>query len=155
MYALIPLFGIVCGMVTTVAIIFTVARARNHRMELQTSVQTKLIDRFSSAPELIEFLQSSTGREFVNGVQSAPAMITRERIVTSVGRSIVLLFIGLGFFAMSWATETRGLVIPGVIFFFLGGGYLVASYASYRLSVHFGLASPDVRPPVAAPRTEA
>jgi hypothetical protein len=155
MYGLIPLFGIVCGMVTTVVVIMVIARTRQRRFEMQTSVQTKLIDRFSSAPELIDFLQSPTGREFVSGVQSAPAMLTRERIVTGVSRSILLMFIGLAFFGMSWATNVNGLLVPGVIFFVLGAGYLVASYASYRLSIHFGLAASDVRPPAAAPRTES
>jgi hypothetical protein len=142
MWELIPLFGIISGMVMTLAIVFTVARARQRRLEIQAEVQTKLIDRFSSAPELIDFLQSPTGREFVTGVQSATSMLTRERIVSSVGRSIMLIFIGLGFFGMYAVIGARGLMIPAVIFIFLGLGYLAASWVSYRLSLRFGLAEP-------------
>ena len=147
MISLIPLFGIVFGMVTTVAVVLTLARVRNRRLELQTSVQTKLIERFSSAPELIEFLQSPTGREFVNGVQSAPAMITRERIITSVSRSIMLTFVGLAFVGISWWTGVEELMVPGMIFFFLGAGYVVASYVSYRLSIRLGLTDPPLNLP--------
>jgi len=142
MYALIPLFGITFGMVTTVMVIWLVGRSRQRRLELQAEIQTKLIERFSSAPELIEFLQSPTGREFVTGVQSAPAILTRERIVTSVSRSIMLIFIGLVFVGMYFVLDVDGVLVPAVIFGVLGVGYALASIVSYQLSKRLGLAEP-------------
>ena len=102
----------------------------------------------SSAPELIDFLQSPTGREFVTGVQSAPAMLTRERIITAVGRSIMLIFIGLCFVGMYYVIDADGVLVPAVIFAFLGVGYLVSAVASYQLAKRFGLTStPALHPP--------
>jgi hypothetical protein len=129
-------------MVTTVMVIWLVGRSRQRRLELQAEVQTKLIERFSSAPELIEFLQSPTGREFVTGVQSAPAILTRERIVTSVSRSIMLIFIGLVFVGMYFVLDVDGVLVPAVIFGVLGVGYALASVVSYQLSKRLGLAEP-------------
>jgi len=129
-------------MVTTVMVIWLVGRSRQRRLELQAEIQTKLIERFSSAPELIEFLQSPTGREFVTGVQSAPAILTRERIVTSVSRSIMLIFIGLVFVGMYFVLDVDGVLVPAVIFGVLGVGYALASIVSYQLSKRLGLAEP-------------
>jgi len=139
---IVALFGIVSGMVMTITVVWIVSRSRQRRLELQADVQNKLIERFSSAPELIDFLQSPTGREFVTGVQSAPAMLTRERIVTAVSRSIMLIFIGLCFVGMYWVIDVDGVLIPAVIFAILGVGYLVSAIASYQLSKRFGLTSP-------------
>lgn len=146
MFEIVPLFGIFFGTVSTVAMVWMIGRTRQKRYEVQAQVQTKLIERFSSAPELIDFLQSPTGREFVNGVQSAPALLTRERVVTGVSRSIIMIFLGLCFVGMYWAIggDPDGLLIPAAIFIFLGVGFLIASIVSYRLSVRFGLAEPYV-----------
>lgn len=154
-YELIPLFGIVSGMVMTVAIVWMVGRSRQRRLELQADIQTKLIERFSSAPELIEFLQSPTGREFVNGVQSAPAMLTRERVISGVSRSIIMVFLGLCFVGMYWVLdEGRGILVPAAIFIFLGLGFLIASVVSYQLAKRFGLAEPLLAHPHPAPTVE-
>ena len=64
---------------------------RRRRYELQAEVQTKLIDRFGTSQELVAFLQSQTGREFVSGMQRAPIVESRERFARSIGRSIVIL----------------------------------------------------------------
>ena len=43
-------------------IVYVNSRARQNRAKLQTEMQTKLIERFNSAPELSEFLQSPAGK---------------------------------------------------------------------------------------------
>lgn len=146
MIELIPLFGIVFGSLAPIFIIWVVGRTRQRRYEIQAQVQTKLIERFGSAPELIEFLQSPTGREFVSGVQSAPALLTRERVISGVSRSIMMVFVGLCFVGMYWAfdDDVRGLLVPAAIFIFLGLGFLIASVVSYQLSKRFGLADPVI-----------
>lgn len=147
MFELVPIFGIVFGTVSTLAIVWVIGRTRQRRYEVQAQVQTKLIDRFGSTPELIEFLQSPAGREFVNGVQSAPALLTRERVISGVSRSIILVFFGLCFVGMYFALgedDIRGLLVPAAIFVFLGLGFLVAALVSYQLAKRFGLAEPYV-----------
>lgn len=147
MWEIVPLVGIVFGTITTLLIVWVIGRTRQKRYEVQAQVQTKLIDRFGSTPELIDFLQSPTGREFINGVQSAPALLTRERVINNVSRSIMMVFIGLCFVGMYLVfgdDDVRGLLIPAAIFIFLGLGFLIAAIVSYQLSKRFGLADPYI-----------
>ena len=130
---MIPIVAIITNCAMVVLIVYFVARARQRRFEVHAEVQTKLIDRFGSAPELIEFLQSPAGREFVAGVQSAPVILARERIVSGFSRSIILSMLGAAFLALTFFYDDDW-AIPAAILFSLGLGYLVATVVSYRLS---------------------
>ena len=66
---LVPLFGILFGNISFLAMLFVWWKLRQRRQELQAEVQAKLIDKFTSTPEMVEFLQSRAGRDFVSGVQ--------------------------------------------------------------------------------------
>lgn len=139
----IPIIGMVGGMTMTIIVVYLISKTRQRRLELQAEIQAKLIDRFSSAPELIQFLQSPTGREFVNGVQSVPAVLSRERVATGIGRAILLAFAALPFLGMAYVFEESGLLVPALIFGSLGIGYVVATWVSHRISTRFGLIEPQ------------
>lgn len=131
---LIPIIGILSTTVMVVLIVYFVARSRQRRAEVQAEVQAKLIDRFSSAPELIEFLQSPSGRQFVTGVQSAPSVMARERVASGLTRSIVLSMLGLAFLLLTFF-EDNDFAVPAAILLALGIGYLLATIVSYKMSV--------------------
>lgn len=133
MMELIPIFGMLSSTVMVVLIVYFVSRARQRRAEVQAEVQTKLIDRFGSAPELIDFLQSPAGRQFVSGVQSAPAVMARERILSGFSRSIILSMLGAAFLALTFFYDPD-FAVPAAILFCLGLGYLIATFVAYRLS---------------------
>ena len=135
MMDMIPIFGIVSSSVMVVLIVYFVTRAKARRAEVQAEVQSRLIDRFGSAPELINFLQSPAGRQFVHGVQSAPAMLTRERIMSGFTRAIVLSSLGAAFLALTIFYDDD-FAVPAWILFSLGIGYLIATFVSWRLSRH-------------------
>src|SRR5688500_12030387 len=129
----IPIVAIIANCAMVVLIVFFVARSRQRRFEVHAEVQTKLIDRFGSAPELIEFLQSPAGREFVSGVQSAPVILARERILSGFSRAIILSMLGAAFLALTFFYD-EDWAVPAAILFSLGVGYLIATVVSYRLS---------------------
>jgi hypothetical protein len=129
----IAIFGIVFGQLSFVAIVFVWWRTRQRKMELQAEVQSKLIDRFGSTPELVEFLQSPAGREFVNGVQSGAVIQSRERVLAGVRRSVVLTFLGIAFAGMWIAFDRVGFAVPTILFFALGVGNLAATFISLTL----------------------
>lgn len=131
----IPIIGIVSSSVMVVLIVYFVSRAKARRAEVQAEVQSRLIDRFGTAPELIEFLQSPAGRHFVSGVQSAPALLTRERILSGFTRAIVLSMLGAAFLALTFFYDDD-FAVPASILFSLGIGYLIATAVSWRLSKH-------------------
>ena len=135
MMELIPILGILSSSTMVVLIVYFVSKARQRKAEVQAEVQAKLIDRFGSAPELIDFLQSPAGRQFVSGVQSAPAVYARERILSGFTRAIVLSMLGAAFLGLTFFYD-EDFAVPASILFCLGVGYLIATFVSWRLSSH-------------------
>lgn len=152
--AWIPLVSIVMSMTATIVIVYIVARARQRKAELQAEVQTRLIDRFGSAPELVAFLQSPSGRQFVHGVQSAPSRYTRERVVGAVARAIVVTMLGVAFMAM-WLVFSEFFAIPALLLTCLGVGLLAAAAVSYSLSAKLGVGDPPPAPHAEVPAPTA
>jgi len=130
---MIPIVAILSSFGAAVLIMYFITRTRQRRVELQTEMQSKLIDRFGSAAEMVAFLQSDSGKDFVAGVQSAPETLLRDRIIGSFTRSIVLTALGGGFvFLAFWWDDGFG--IPAAILFSLGIGYFIATIVSWKLS---------------------
>src|SRR5690349_8831235 len=98
----IPIIGIIASSTMVVLVVLFVTRGRQKRVEAQVEMQSKLIDRFGSAPELIHFLQSPAGRQFITGVQSAPEVMTRERIMSGFSRAVVLSCLGVAFLFLTF-----------------------------------------------------
>jgi hypothetical protein len=136
MMELIPILGILSSSTMVVLIVYFLSRGKARRAEVQAEVQGRLIDRFGSAPELIQFLQSPAGRQFVAGVQSAPAALARERIMSGFSRAIILATLGLAFLGLTffYGDEDNPLAFFTAIFLALGVGYLIATWVSYKLS---------------------
>ena len=129
----IPIIGILASSTMVILVVFFVTRARQRRVEAQVDMQSKLIDRFGSAPELIHFLHSPAGRQFITGVQSAPEMLTRERILSGFTRAVVLSSLGLAFLFLTFLYD-HDWAVPASIVFSLGIGYFLATVISYKLS---------------------
>lgn len=140
----IPIIGTIATGVTVVLVVFFVTKARQCRVEAQVQMQAKLIDRFGTAPELVSFLHSPAGRQFITGVQSAPEVLTRERIMSGFTRAVVLSTLGLAFLGLT-LLDNGDWAVPAAIVLALGVGYFIATYISYRLSekVHAGELGPQ------------
>lgn len=140
----IPIIGTIATGVTVVLVVFFVTKARQRRVEAQVQMQAKLIDRFGTAPELVSFLHSPAGRQFITGVQSAPEVLTRERIMSGFTRAVVLSTLGLAFLGLT-LLDNGDWAVPAAIVLALGVGYFIATYISYRLSAahHAGELGPQ------------
>jgi hypothetical protein len=136
------------GMV--VWIVWLSVSAKNRRMQAQTEVQTKLIDRFGTSKEFIEFLQSPAGQRFVSGVEVTSALYARDRIIRGFGTGIVISLLGLGFLAIWLADHNDGFIYPGFILLGLGLGFFFSALVSLKLSKHYGL----INGTAAAPSSE-
>ena len=126
------------GMV--VWIVWLTVNAKNRRVQAQTEVQTKLIERFGTSKEFIEFLQSPAGQKFVSGVEVTSALYARDRIIRGFGTGIVMSLLGLGFLAI-WLFDRHGggFIYPGFILLGLGAGFFLSALVSMRLSRSYGL----------------
>ena len=122
-------------------IVWINARSRQARTKLQTEMQTRLIERFSSATELAEFLQSPAGKKFVTGFEEGPRISIHNRILFGITRSVVLTFLGLAFLALCIPESTRdeGWFIAGAICLSLGLAFLVSTFITSRLSKSWGV----------------
>ena len=129
----IPIIGTVASAITVVLVVFFVTRSRQRKVEAQVEMQSKLIDRFGSAPELVTFLQSPAGRQFISGVQSAPEVLTRERIMSGFTRAVVLSSLGIAFLMLAGMYD-NGWSVPAAIVLSLGVGYFIATFISYKLT---------------------
>jgi hypothetical protein len=119
-------------------IVWLSTSAKNRRMQAQTEVQTKLIERFGTSKEFIEFLQSPAGQRFVTGVEVHTALYARDRIIRGFGTGIVLSLLGFGFLAI-WVFGSHGFLYPGFILLGLGMGFFLSAVVSLKLSRSYGL----------------
>lgn len=147
MMELIPIFGIVASSTMVVLVVAIVTKSRQRRVEAQVQMQSKLIERFGSAPELVQFLHSPAGQQFVTGVNSAPTLFARERIMSGFTRAIVMTALGASFMFLAFFQEDSGWIIPASIVFSLGVGYLIATFVTYRFAARF--TDTDGLPPIA------
>jgi len=133
----IPIVGIITSSIMVVLVVMLVSRSRERRVELQVQMQSKLIERFGTPAELVQFLHSPAGRQFVSGVQAAPRMFARDRIVAAFTRAIVLLSVGVAFVSIAILDSQSDWYIPAAIVFSLGLGFLVAAIVTWRFSMSF------------------
>ena len=121
-------------------------RAKQAHAAYRAQVQEKLIARFNSGPELVEFLQSPTGKQFLGEAAEAPKQRAYDRILGSIRNAIVLGFLGLGFLGLVLRGEDWAMY-PGFILTGLGLGFLVAAIVSNKLSKSWGIIDNAPRDP--------
>jgi hypothetical protein len=137
----IPIVAMVGSFSMVVAIIWLVSRGRLRRAQYRVDVQTKLIDKFGSAPEFVTFLQSPAGQKFVGDLDSAPKKSVHERILGATTGAAVLVCLGMAFILVHvfHVEEDPGIMVPGFILVGIGVGLIVAAVISTRLSRSWGL----------------
>jgi Flp pilus assembly protein TadB len=118
------------------------ARKRQLRTKAQTELHSRLLDKFGSAHEVVEFLQTPSGAQFVDsfsGDREEPS----NGILRSTHRGIILVIVAAGCLFLSWYYRYSGenpLLVVGVILLCLGVGFLVSAAVSQRLTRTLGLA---------------
>src|SRR5438445_8346314 len=85
-------------------IVWLGVHAKNRKATLQAEVQTRLIDKFSNAPEFVDFLNSDIGKQFLSGIDKMPKLMARDRIVGGISRGVVMMLLGAAFLAI-WIAD--------------------------------------------------
>jgi hypothetical protein len=111
---------------------------RQRRLKAQAELHGRLLDKFSSAREVVEFLQTPGGAQFVDSF-SADREEPSNGILRSTHRGIILVIVAAGCLFLNWwyYRESRGdnpLLVIGVILLCLGVGFLLSAAVSQRLS---------------------
>ena len=109
--------------------------------EMQKDLHGRLLEKFGSSQEMLEYLRSDAGRKFLEG-----ATIERAtpfgRILRSIQSGLTLLLVGAALFYLhgrlpeSWADDT---LVFGVLAVALGIGFVLSAGVSYWLSKSWGL----------------
>ena len=126
----IPVVAIIGGIGMVIAIVYAGAATRQHKAKLRAEVQMKLIDRFGSAAEFIQFVQSDEGKRFLGD----PPTVARSNYVGGIRNGIMLGCIGLGFAVIGVAQHDTGWLVPAFILLGVGGGFFASSMVSMKLA---------------------
>ncbi|HSY47335.1 MAG TPA: hypothetical protein VLC46_00850 [Thermoanaerobaculia bacterium] len=140
---LVPIVGSVGFFIMVMFIVWVANNAKNRRSQMQAEVQTRLIDKFSNAPEFVDFLNSDTGKQFLTGVDKMPQLMARDRIVGGVSRGVIMMLLGAAFIGIWIADSNIGFMYPGFILVGLGIGFFISTLVSLKLSQKFGLIGND------------
>ncbi|MGB2628505.1 MAG: hypothetical protein WAK20_17100 [Candidatus Acidiferrum sp.] len=108
--------------------------ATSIRRKQQNEMQRHMLDRFSSAKDFADFVQSPAGQKYVMSF-SETTTSSRNAIISSVRTGVVLLFAGAGI-AATISASTRNSYISGIgiVLCCLGCGFLVSAGISYWLA---------------------
>ena len=147
------LAGFTAAAIVISTLIWLIRTALEHRRwnrlsKIQAEVHSKLMDRFSSNDELLTYVQTPSGRRFLESgpsplQETGPAMAAPvSRILWSVQIGAVLLTGGFGMLFLSGRTVPEAgefFYVAGCIAGALGAGFLVSAVAAYGLSSRLGL----------------
>ena len=114
----------------------------------KNSVRMALIEKFTSAHDLSEFLETSAGQRFMGEL---PGQLTSplRSVLKSVRTGVILAMLGLGFLLVrAVAIHESELTGIALLLLALGAGFIVSGVVSYRLSKAWGLLEkPGPQPP--------
>ncbi len=114
-----------------VAIVWLRIQLRQVQIAKQGELQQQLLAKFQSGEELGAFLASESGEQFMRQFESNP----HRMILGTLAGGVVFLFLGLGFLVL--AVWHGNFLYPGILTTSLGIGLMLAAWASRRLSLNW------------------
>lgn len=116
---------------------------RQRRLKAQAELHGRLLDKFNSAKEIAEFLQTSGGVQLLEGL-SGERENPANGILRSTHRGIVLVVVAIGCLVLTvpYGRHNNPLLVIGVILLCLGIGFLISAGVSQRLAKTLGLMEP-------------
>jgi hypothetical protein len=108
--------------------------------KLQAEVQTKLLEKFGSGQELLAYVQSDAGKQFLDSLTMEPRT-PYGRILGATQAGVILVLVGLGllFLRARVPGAEEGFLVSGTLVLSLGVGFGLSAALSYFLSKSFGL----------------
>lgn len=126
----IPVISVIGGIGLVIVLVVMGAATRQKQAQLKADVQMKLIERFGTASEFVNFVQSPEGKQFLGDGSTA----ARRGVASGVRSGIILGFIGLAFTFVAFVEHDRGWFIPGFILLGLGAGFFLSAMISMKLA---------------------
>jgi hypothetical protein len=124
--------------------------------KIQTDTHSKLLDRLTSNEDLLAYIQTPAGRQFLEaapvsvGPRPFPIGAPINRILWSAQAGVILILVGAGlWYARAQVIEEAAQVLSvlGVLGMFLGAGFVISALVAFGISRALGLfETPDLRP---------
>lgn len=149
----LTVFFVVTGVLAWLVKSLLAQRRWSHLARVQTEAHNKLLDRLASSEELLAYIQSPSGRRFL---EAAPIPLDDEhrslrapigRWLWSLQAGLVILAAGIGLKLMA-GNAPRELTAAAVFVISIGVGFVLSAIAAYVVSRRLGLLAP---PAPAAP----
>ncbi len=134
-------------------IVTAVVKAFKEKSILRTRAElyNRLLDKFGSAAEFVDYLESETGRQFVDEITVQGAAPT-GKILGSIQKGVVMMLVGFGLLVLGNLFDKNlggdlfiALIVGGTIALMLGIGFLISTAVTYRLSKSWGLIGADAK----------
>jgi hypothetical protein len=132
--------GEVFGSIAFVIWVITTTVRRYKIARLQSEVQNRMLDRFSSSQDLAAFAQTDAGKQMLESLK-VETVSAYTRIIASVQAGIVMLLVG-GAMLMLRARvpdAADGFTVFGTLIIAMGIGLGISSGVAYVLSKSFHL----------------
>jgi hypothetical protein len=140
-FAIVPLFGIIFGCALVIVAIWLGVRARTRRLELMTELQNKVLDKFGTSTEFVDFMKTPEGRQWMsNSTENRTRQA--DRILSSLRWGLITAAFGGAFLLLAVFAE-RDLIYPGLLIGSIGVGFLAHSFLAAKLARKWGLMPPE------------
>lgn len=137
-------FGVV-GVASVFALLvgfstWILSRRGQERSRAQFDLQRRMLEKFGSAGEFVAFLESDSGRKFLETI-SSETQTQASRVFGSIQKGAIFTLIGVvGFGVVAYDPgDMLPLAVPSGIALAVGLGYLISAFATYKLSKQWGL----------------
>jgi hypothetical protein len=110
--------------------------ATSLRRRQQMGMQKALLEKFATAHDFAEFMQSPAGQKYVTSLTDQVTS-PRGAILNAVRAGFVIAFAGAGFLAGGQGSDTLSYRV-GCVLFLAGGGFLASAVVSFFLAKKIG-----------------
>lgn len=110
------------------------------KLRAKSVLQSKMVDKFPTAQEFNDFLQSRGGNKFLNFLRFN-GLAPREKILSSLSKGIILSMFGISLIILGqiFTEEMKYFIAFGIVIVALGVGFLISTFISYKLSKKWGI----------------
>jgi hypothetical protein len=138
----------VLGAILWLTRVFLENRRWSRIFKLQTDVHGKLIDRFGSSQELLNYMGTEAGKRFLEAAPIPVDFEPQQRVPNAVARvltplqiGIVLVLLGVGFLVLRHAEADMRIpmLVLGTIFVMPGIGFILSAGITWILAGRLGL----------------
>ena len=114
----------------------------------QTEIHSKLIDRFATNQELLEYMNTDSGRRFLEAApipidpdRSQPVPFGMSRVIGPLQLGIVLTMLGIGLLIVEHNVRefATPFLLAGMVALMPGLGFIISAIVTWRLNTRLGL----------------